>query len=458
MNGEYNPLPSARIGIFWDFENYPLPSGFNGCDAANRLRLLGQQFGSVVAFKAYLDQSVTMCTKATRSQLQSSGVSLTDCPRPDRTRKDVADKMIMADIMAFAYDNPLPSIIMLISGDKDFAYAVSVLRNHLFSVILVHRGSDVSPNLVMQPDIVIDGSRVFERGWEDMLTQLPALPDRRAAFNRSRAIEDGSTQAPVQEDVPFVQQAEEAPTRATITEVIPDESGEGITPLTAPSNSVGLESELEEEVSVATSDSVEEHREVPMDSSHPPDPAHASTPLPTLAVTESNNIAPPLNEAPPSIPPRPLGYPSAKVSQFTPLVDYPESSAGSSQDENPESNLAETSEDITTLPPLDVRSLPSDLESVPPLTFPSSSTASSSSVGGIPEIFLDLVDILDQARCMGIEFLNPETLEQMVLHRNPDLLVDVRVKRFGTYLRLACNEGIVEYSRMSQGVRLKEIL
>jgi hypothetical protein len=70
-----------------------------------------------------------------RSELQSSGVSLTDCPH--NGHKDAADKMMMIDMLTFAIDNPPPATVVLISGDKDFVYALSTLRNRRFNIVLV---------------------------------------------------------------------------------------------------------------------------------------------------------------------------------------------------------------------------------------------------------------------------------------------------------------------------------
>ena len=62
----------------------------------NNIRSIAQTFGSVKLFKAYLEvtERVPMSRAVLlRSELQSSGVSLTDCPH--NGRKDVTDKMIL---------------------------------------------------------------------------------------------------------------------------------------------------------------------------------------------------------------------------------------------------------------------------------------------------------------------------------------------------------------------------
>lgn len=56
------------------------------------IRNVVHNFGHVTQFKAYLEISEDS-KKVLRSELQSSGVSLTDCPH--NGRKDAVDKMLM---------------------------------------------------------------------------------------------------------------------------------------------------------------------------------------------------------------------------------------------------------------------------------------------------------------------------------------------------------------------------
>ncbi|KAG8921930.1 hypothetical protein FRC01_014728 [Tulasnella sp. 417] len=90
-----------------------------------------------------------------RSELQSSGVSLTDCPRASN-RKDVVDKMLLVDMLAFAMDNPAPAVIVLISGDRDFVYAVSVLRHRKYDVVLIIPPQGAHITLQSQATVVLD--------------------------------------------------------------------------------------------------------------------------------------------------------------------------------------------------------------------------------------------------------------------------------------------------------------
>jgi hypothetical protein len=107
-----------------------------GYVVVDNIRNVIHNFGHVTSFKAYLEINDNSGTKrALRSELQSSGVSLTDTPH--NGRKDAADKMIMVDMLAFALDNPPPATIVLISGDKDFVYALSTLRNRKYKIVLI---------------------------------------------------------------------------------------------------------------------------------------------------------------------------------------------------------------------------------------------------------------------------------------------------------------------------------
>ncbi|KAH7916025.1 NYN domain-containing protein [Hygrophoropsis aurantiaca] len=144
------------VAIFWDYENCSPPSSLLGYDIVNNIRRMAHVFGSVNTFKAYLglsDQSVK--STSLRSELQSSGVSLIDCPH--NGRKDVADKMILVDMLTFAIDHPAPATIVLITGDRDYAYAVSTLRLRRYRVVLIVPPA-VHSSLQAQASIIVDWS------------------------------------------------------------------------------------------------------------------------------------------------------------------------------------------------------------------------------------------------------------------------------------------------------------
>ncbi|KAI6038999.1 NYN domain-containing protein [Pisolithus marmoratus] len=126
-----------KVAIFWDFENCCPPSTQGlGYDIANNIGRIARVFGCVTTFKAYLDISTQPSrSTALRSELQLSGVSVVDCPH--NGKKDVVDKMAIVDMFAFAVDNPPPATVILVAGDRDYAYALSTLRLRNYRVVLI---------------------------------------------------------------------------------------------------------------------------------------------------------------------------------------------------------------------------------------------------------------------------------------------------------------------------------
>ncbi|KAI0721520.1 hypothetical protein C8T65DRAFT_199576 [Cerioporus squamosus] len=176
------------VAIFWDYENCTPPCSNPGYDVVNNIREVAHAYGSVKLFKAYLELSEQSSSKSIglRSELQSCGVSLTDCPH--NGRKDVADKMmigvlhcvhmqssgcscpihypLLVDMLTYAIDNPAPATIVLISGDRDFVYAVSVLRLRRYRVVLVAPNT-AHASLKSQATTVLD--------WEADIMRRPTV-------------------------------------------------------------------------------------------------------------------------------------------------------------------------------------------------------------------------------------------------------------------------------------------
>lgn len=147
-SGEHVSTSSKNdIAIFWDVDNCQPPSGASGHSVAKSIREAAQSAGpdsekpgSIVSFKAYMELSSENTTPNAsqvqlRSELQGSGVSLIDTPKSGR--KDVADKMMIADLLSFAIDKRPPALIVLLSGDRDFAYPLGILRNRGYQVLLI---------------------------------------------------------------------------------------------------------------------------------------------------------------------------------------------------------------------------------------------------------------------------------------------------------------------------------
>ncbi|KXN82517.1 hypothetical protein AN958_02368 [Leucoagaricus sp. SymC.cos] len=159
-------------------ENCPAPANASGWEIVKEIRRAAQAYGSIKVFRAYLElpehaSSPESRSYQLRSELQASGVSLTDCPH--NGRKDVADKMILVDMMAHAIDNPAPWTYVLISGDRDFAYAISVLGLRQYQVVLVSPSS-AHISLKSQATTCVD--------WNDILGKLSTGSARKPYQNQ----------------------------------------------------------------------------------------------------------------------------------------------------------------------------------------------------------------------------------------------------------------------------------
>lgn len=232
-----------RVGIFWDYENCAPPTGTPGYVVAERLRTACGAHGSVTQFRAYLELSVPQsgpssqashptgadpslndlsCPSTSlknltlRSELQSSGISLIDCPH--NSRKNVADSMLACDLVCFALDNPavpqtphanyIPSspfsipntpfsavsplplslpktTIVLISGDRDFAYPLAVLKARRYNVGLIVPPGGAHPALRAQASWVMN--------WKDVLEGTSALDGSQTVTASARGPAEGTS-------------------------------------------------------------------------------------------------------------------------------------------------------------------------------------------------------------------------------------------------------------------------
>ncbi|KAJ8517552.1 hypothetical protein ONZ45_g5270 [Pleurotus djamor] len=133
-----SPQLNDDVAIFWDYENCTAASAISGYYLVHQIRSLAHSYGIIKSFKAYTEIE-QIKAPALRAELQSSGVSVTDCPHLGK--KDVVDKMMIVDMMAYAMDHPGPRTIMIISGDRDYAYAAAILRMRRFNVVVVSSGT-----------------------------------------------------------------------------------------------------------------------------------------------------------------------------------------------------------------------------------------------------------------------------------------------------------------------------
>ncbi|KAF8061500.1 NYN domain-containing protein [Lyophyllum atratum] len=193
---------SESVAIFWDFENLPPGQNISGYELVENIRSLAQAYGPVILFKAYLEVSL-LTSSNLRSELQASGISLTDCPH--NGRKDVADKMLIADMVAFGIDHPTPATIILISGDRDYAYAVSILRLRRYRVV-VACPSTAHNSLLSQASVHLDwnsqvlGESIPLEEHPAPKPQPPSTSRRRASSTASRAFTPSISKNNLNED------------------------------------------------------------------------------------------------------------------------------------------------------------------------------------------------------------------------------------------------------------------
>lgn len=149
-------------------ENCHPSSRLNGYKIANNIRTFALRFGTLTRFNAYLDVSLeSPRSMALLSQLQASGLSVVHCPH--HSRKDVADRALVADMLAFAFSAPIT--VVIISGDDDFTNAIVVLKSLGHRVVLI--APKTSSRLKRFVDVRVN--------WEDVLClnlKWPKQPKR----------------------------------------------------------------------------------------------------------------------------------------------------------------------------------------------------------------------------------------------------------------------------------------
>ncbi|THH11368.1 hypothetical protein EW145_g680 [Phellinidium pouzarii] len=148
----------------------------SGYVAANKIREAVQPLGAVQMFKAYLDVNLQFTKVVQHSELQSSGVSLIHTPH--NAKKEVADKILLADLIMFALEGEGLSSIVLISGDRDFSYAVSSLRCRGHGIFFISPPSSTHHSLEFLADGIFDWrADILER--KDPSFKIRALLNKR---------------------------------------------------------------------------------------------------------------------------------------------------------------------------------------------------------------------------------------------------------------------------------------
>lgn len=156
---------------------------YAGLAVSAKLRDIACKYGAVKLFKAYLDFTgqVRSGWEVLRSELQASGVTLTDCPHVGK--KEIADKRMLGttcthcssfpfltyltftvDMFTYVIDIPPPATVIVISGDQDFAHAIAILGLRSYRVVVI-APDQASQNLLLQASDLVP--------WKDVISVVP---------------------------------------------------------------------------------------------------------------------------------------------------------------------------------------------------------------------------------------------------------------------------------------------
>jgi hypothetical protein len=153
----------AQVVAFWDYENVALPKNVPKPVAAKLLYERLEMFGRVREIRLY---ARTMSLPAQFREPLSHYCSIIDVPSD---KPESVDKRILVDLVLRSFDGScgLTSslVVVLISSDVDFAYALRHLRAHVCKIVLIPSGSGV------RQELTDAAHQVFF--WTDVLSPSP---------------------------------------------------------------------------------------------------------------------------------------------------------------------------------------------------------------------------------------------------------------------------------------------
>ncbi|ERN01999.1 uncharacterized protein LOC18430099 [Amborella trichopoda] len=124
---------NAKTSVWWDIENCQVPKNADPNAIAQNISsaLAKEGYIGTVHITAYADTS--KIPTSVQNALSSTGISLNHVPAGI---KDASDKKILVDMLFWAVDNPAPANYLMISGDRDFSYALHQLRLRKYNILL----------------------------------------------------------------------------------------------------------------------------------------------------------------------------------------------------------------------------------------------------------------------------------------------------------------------------------
>ncbi|KAF8633749.1 hypothetical protein AX17_004405 [Amanita inopinata Kibby_2008] len=144
--------PLYNVHIFWDLASCPIGQR-DVVMALQKLRSIAHKLGDIKTFKAYIDAiSYPSATVNLYSDLTFSGITVIHCPHNGKNA--TTDRLMMVDMVAHAIDHQRCTFLV-VTGDRNLAYAVSLLRLRKYRVVVV-APRNVHPTLTAQASESID--------------------------------------------------------------------------------------------------------------------------------------------------------------------------------------------------------------------------------------------------------------------------------------------------------------
>lgn len=142
---QQNQLVSHPLGIFWDVENVAIPRDISGQRAGEMLKKAVSSLGNPLVCNAYFESTGPNMGMSKRQHLQQCGWNLMDVPH--LSKKEVADKVMIVDILLFVLDHADKNCtVCLVSDDTDFSYLLAKLKVYPLVKTVVITKSSLSEN------------------------------------------------------------------------------------------------------------------------------------------------------------------------------------------------------------------------------------------------------------------------------------------------------------------------
>lgn len=129
----------AGAVLHWDFENAPVPRGVSVGRVFGEMRtLIHKRFGPLFGAFAYADPGALQQTR--RTEIDAAGLKLIDCSRAAGKTNTVDFRIIthaLQDLARPMGPDGTRTAVVVVTGDGDFAYTISVLRNVCVPTMLI---------------------------------------------------------------------------------------------------------------------------------------------------------------------------------------------------------------------------------------------------------------------------------------------------------------------------------